>query len=117
MSILFEQYLALKKERPQETTVSTQATQPISPETLERVFQECLDDLNRRTLEGLLGEASPSMLAQEQEAKDRLDKTWKECLEGRVTLEISKEAVSQWHKAVIKLFSRRPKAGQGRVFR
>lgn len=79
--------------------------QPIPPETLEAIFQEVLEDLNRRTLEGLLGEANPAMLAQVNGAQARVDKFWQACLQGKASLENFREAVRQWHEAVVSLFT------------
>lgn len=104
-------------------TVQATPSQPIhslSPETLESIFKEVLNDLNNRTLAGLLGEANPSMLAQVQETQARVDSIWKDCLQGKATLESFKEAVRVWHGAVIALFTppqaRWQKVGQERLF-
>lgn len=89
---------------------------PIPFETLKSIFQETLSDLDRRCVEGLLGEADPSILAQEQEAKKHLDRVWKECLAGKASLDDFKEATRAWHKAVVALFSVHPSNAEGRLF-
>ncbi|MDO8137456.1 MAG: hypothetical protein Q6354_07420 [Candidatus Brocadiales bacterium] len=89
-------YLELAKRIETEGKTTT-AIQSVPPETLESIFQEVLNDL--------LGEANPSMLAQEQEAKNHLDKIWADCLAGRASIEDFKKAVAQWHGAVISLFT------------
>lgn len=116
MNTSFEQYLALKKTQsthsvPQATP--SMDTLSVPPETLERIFQECLADLNRRTLQGLFGEANPAMLAQVNEAQARVDKTWQECLQGKASLESFKEAVARWYEAVVSLFSNTSPQAQG----
>ncbi|HHT9117105.1 MAG TPA: hypothetical protein ACFYD1_00600, partial [Candidatus Hypogeohydataceae bacterium YC38] len=57
-----------------------------TPALLVAIFQETFDDLNRRCIQGLLWGANFSMLAQVQESQARIDKTWKECLEGKASL-------------------------------
>lgn len=97
-------YLELAKRIETEEKATT-ATHPVPHETLETIFQETLNDLNRRTLDGLLGEADPSKLFRVQEAQARMDQVWKECLEGKAGLENFRQVVKQWHGAVIALFT------------
>lgn len=114
MSTLFEQYLALKKTQSAQAVhqaTPSMDTLPSTGEVLDRIFQEYLADLNRRTLQGLLGAANPTMLAQVQGAQTRIDKTWADCLAGRATLESFRGVVAQWHKVVIALFT--PPQAQG----
>ena len=82
-------------------TVQATPSQPIhslSPETLESIFKEVLNE----------------------ETQARVDSIWKDCLQGKATLESFKEAVRVWHGAVIALFTppqaRWQKVGQERLF-
>lgn len=109
MSILLEQYLALKEGESKKSVpppcVTAEDTQAILPETLQTIFQKYLDDLNRRCVQGLLGKVNPSLLAHVQEAQARVDTTWADCLAGRASQETFRQAVGQWHGAVIALFT------------
>lgn len=117
MSVLFEQYLGLKKGEVGKA--EPQTALPVQPEVLQKIFAECLDDLNRRCVQGLLGEANPNMLTPVQEAQTRVDTTWKDTLAGKATLETFREVVKDWHRAVIALFAspqaQGQRAGQGRL--
>lgn len=94
-----------QKKKPVHQVTPSMDTLPITGEVLACIFQECLNDLNRRTLDGLLGEADPSKLDHAQETQARVDKTWADCLAGRASLETFRQAVVQWHGAVLALFS------------
>ena len=102
MSILFEQYLALKKGRPQEATAPGTATHPIPFETLEALDREALGRLSVRGMEDLtwldsIDFNSPSY----NEAKDRLNEVWLKCLVGKATLEEFKESLAHYEQVVL----------------
>lgn len=97
--------LILPKKKPVPQATPSMDTLPVTPETLECIYGEVLNDLNRRTLDGFLEGANPDMLTRVQKAQAGVDKTWQERLAGKASLEDFRLAVKAWHGAVIVLFA------------
>lgn len=99
-------YLELAKKVVTERCIAT-STQPVSFETLEGLFREVLDALNREYLDGCLdyvARVRPGLLHEAHEAERRLDQVWEDTTAGKATLEEFGTALETWHGAYLACF-------------
>lgn len=80
---------------------SSQATQGIPFETLEGLYREVLDHLDKKGVENPAWlDGTDFNCPGYNEAKDRLNGTWLACLEGKTRLEDFKEALATYEQSL-----------------